>query len=93
MSPAVRLSFRTLCLRVFAVRVSVLPVPCQGPVQEDELQEGRAAVHVLGKSSQQAEGEGRRRQPERAALPGRLLLRRRLLRRLRRLAVSGHVVS
>lgn len=35
-----------------AVWVPVLPVPREGPVQEDELQEGRAAVLVFGQSSQ-----------------------------------------
>lgn len=62
----------------------VLPVPREGPVQEDELQESRAAVVVLWKSPQQGEGRG----PEGAPLSGRLLLRRRVVGRLRRGSVS-----
>lgn len=71
-----------------AVRVPVLPVSRQGPVQEDELQAGRAAVVVLRQSAQQGEGRRQRRRPEGASVSGWLPLRGRVLACLRRLAVS-----
>lgn len=68
-----------------AVRVPVLPVSRQRAVQEDELQEGRAAVVVLRQGTQQGEGRWR---PQGASVSGRLPLRGRVLAGLRRLAVS-----
>lgn len=75
-------------LTLSAVRVPVLPVPRQGPVPEDELQEGRVAVVVFRESPQPGEGEREGGQPERASVSGRLLLRGGLLCCLRRLPVS-----
>lgn len=69
-----------------AVRMPVLPVSRQGPVQADELEEGRAAIGVFRQSSQQVEGEGQ--QPAGASVSGRLLLRRRVVGRLRHVPVS-----
>lgn len=71
-----------------AVWVPVLPVPRQGPVQEDERQEGRAAVVVLREGTQQDEERRQLRRPEGASVSGRLPLRGHVLARLRRLAVS-----
>lgn len=62
---------------VFVVQVPVLSVPCPSPVQEVELQEGRAAVQFHRDDPQRAgEGTG---QPEGEAVSGRLPLWRHVL--------------